>query len=254
MTQSEKALKFAALHVKGDPVVLYNIWDAGSARSIVDAGAKAVATGSWSVGAAQGYKDGEVLPLDLLLTIVQRISETVDVPVSIDFEGGYAKDPETVELNVTRLIKAGAIGLNFEDQIVGGGRALYETNFQQERLRAVKRAGDLADIPLCINARTDLFLKEQDPQKHASLMGEAIDRGASYKEAGATSYFVPGLVDPSLIAEICNAVSLPVNVMMKKGVPDIKSLASLGVARISYGPGPYASTMAGLSEAYQNIK
>jgi 2-methylisocitrate lyase-like PEP mutase family enzyme len=92
MSQIKKAKQFATLHVKGTPVVLYNAWDAGSAKAIVDAGAKAVATSSWSVAAAQGYEDGEGLPLDLAEQIVGRITGSVDVPVTVDFEGGYSDD------------------------------------------------------------------------------------------------------------------------------------------------------------------
>jgi 2-methylisocitrate lyase-like PEP mutase family enzyme len=252
MTQSDKARLFAGLHVKGDPVILYNIWDAGSAKAIADAGAKAIATGSWSVAAAQGFKDGEAIPLDLVLTIVSRIAASVDLPLTVDFEGGYAEDTETIAKNVTRLIAAGAIGVNFEDQCVGG-TGLYKPKVQHDRVKAVRRAAGTADLPLFINARTDLFLKESARDKHAGLLADAKDRAASYKEAGADSFFVPGLVDPKLIADICEAISLPVNVMMKDGAPSLETLASIGVARISYGPGPYFSSMTALAENYRNI-
>ena len=93
MTQAEKARYFKSLHVPGAPVVLYNIWDAGSAKAIAEAGAVALATGSWSVAAAQGYGDGQAIPLDFALQIIRRIAETVDLPLSVDFEGAYAVDP-----------------------------------------------------------------------------------------------------------------------------------------------------------------
>jgi len=252
MTQSNKARLFAGLHIKGDPIVLYNIWDAGGAKAIADAGAKAIATGSWSVAGAQGFADGEAIPLDLALTIVSRIAASVDLPLTVDFEGGYAEDPETIAKNVTQVIAAGAIGVNFEDQRVGGS-GLYDSKTQHGRVKAVRRAAEAADLALFINARTDLFLKEPARDKHAQLLDEAKDRAASYKEAGADGFFVPGLVDPRLIADICEAVSLPVNVMMRDGAPGLKELASLGVARVSYGPGPYISAMAALAESYRNI-
>ncbi|MEO1611169.1 MAG: isocitrate lyase/phosphoenolpyruvate mutase family protein, partial [Pseudomonadota bacterium] len=119
MSQSEKAARFAALHREGDPVVLYNIWDAGGAKALAEAGAPAVATGSWSVAAAHGYGDGEAIPLDLVLTIVGRIAATVDIPLTVDFEGAYAVDPSEAAENVRKLIRAGAVGINFEDRIVG---------------------------------------------------------------------------------------------------------------------------------------
>ena len=210
------------------------------------------ATGSWSVAAAQGFADGEAIPLDSALAIVSRIATSVDLPLTVDFESGYAEDPETIANNITQVIAAGAIGVNFEDQRVGGS-GLYPQKKQQERVKAVRRSAEAVGLALFINARTDLFLKEPARDKHAHLIDEAKDRAASYKEAGADCFFVPGLVDPGLVADICEAVDLPVNVMMRDGAPSLNVLASIGVARISYGPGPYISSMATLAETYKNI-
>ncbi|MEL6128201.1 MAG: isocitrate lyase/phosphoenolpyruvate mutase family protein, partial [Pseudomonadota bacterium] len=96
MSQAEFAQTFGSLHTPGAPLVLYNIWDAGGAKALAKAGAAAVATGSWSVAAAHGYPDGEAIPLDLLLRVVERIVATVDIPVSVDMEGGFAVAPEEV--------------------------------------------------------------------------------------------------------------------------------------------------------------
>ncbi len=93
MSQAEKAKEFAALHKKGEPVIIYNIWDAGTAQAVAKAGAKAVATGSASMAAAHGYSDGEQIPLSLVEIIASRIAESVDLPFSLDFEGGYAQSP-----------------------------------------------------------------------------------------------------------------------------------------------------------------
>ncbi len=252
MTQSDKTRAFASLHVKGDPLILFNVWDAGSAKAVAEAGARALATGSWSVAAAQGYGDGEAIPLNLLLTIASRIAATVDLPVSVDFEGGYDDDPDVVGQNVGSLIETGAIGMNFEDQRVGG-TGLFEIAAQQARIQAAREASTAAGIDFFINARTDLFLKERAPEKQVALMAEAKDRAAAYKEAGASGFFAPGLVTSDLIAEICTAVDLPVNVMMLDGSPSLDALASLGVARISHGPRPYRAAMAWLGEAASAI-
>jgi 2-methylisocitrate lyase-like PEP mutase family enzyme len=88
MDQTEKAARFAELHVRGAPLLLYNAWDAGSAKSILRAGAKAIATSSWSVAEAQGYRDGEAIPIELAEQIIARIAATIDVPVTVDIEGG----------------------------------------------------------------------------------------------------------------------------------------------------------------------
>lgn len=253
MTQADKAGTFAALHVKGDPLVLYNIWDAGSAKAVAEAGAAAVATGSWSVAAAQGYPDGESLPLDLLEIIVGRIAATVDVPLSVDFEGGYAAAPDDVARNVSRIVAAGAIGINFEDQVVGGDGSLYGADEQSKRIAAVRRAADAAGVPLFINARTDLFLKQKDHSRHADLMPDALTRAEAYQAAGADGFFVPGLVDPALIETVCGTVSLPVNVMKMPEAPPLAELAGLGVSRISFGPGPYRLSVKAIGERAASI-
>src|SRR5260370_4070041 len=104
MNQSEKAARFAALRVKGAPLLLYNAWDAGSARSVLEAGAKAIATSSWSVAAAQGYKDGETIPIELAEEFVGRIATSVDAPGTVDFEGGYSEDDDKLADNISRFI------------------------------------------------------------------------------------------------------------------------------------------------------
>jgi 2-methylisocitrate lyase-like PEP mutase family enzyme len=120
MNQSEKAARFAALHVKGAPLLLYNAWDAGSAKSILGAGAKAIATSSWAVAEAQGYRDGEAIPVGLVEQIVARIAGTIDVPVTVDFEGGYSDDDKVLAENVSRILERGVVGINFEDRVVQG--------------------------------------------------------------------------------------------------------------------------------------
>ncbi|MBB2713934.1 isocitrate lyase/phosphoenolpyruvate mutase family protein [Rhizobium sophoriradicis] len=242
MNQTEKAKAFHALHQKGNPIVLYNIWDAGTAKAVAEAGAKALATGSWSVAAAHGFADGEKLPMSALVETTKSIADFVDLPLSVDFEGANSAEPEGAAANVARLVEAGAVGINFEDRVVAG-EGLYPVESQAARIRAIRAMADGKDIPFFINARTDLFLAESDLAKHAGLVDEAIERGRAYAAAGGNGFFVPGLIDPGLIEKICAASSLPVNVMMRAGAPDVKTLARLGVGRISYGPGPYRSMM-----------
>src|ERR1700739_4090645 len=105
MNPTEKAACFAELHVKGAPLLLYNAWDAGSAKSVLEAGAKAIATSSWAVAEAQGYRDGEVIPVGLVEQIVARIASTIDLPVTVDFEGGYSDDDSVLAENVSRLLE-----------------------------------------------------------------------------------------------------------------------------------------------------
>lgn len=117
-SQIERAKLLKNLHVKGNPLILFNIWDVGSALAIQEIGAKIIATSSWSVAAAHGYEDGEKLPFDLALANIKRIITSVNIPVTIDLEGAYFDSPSEVQKTVTSVIEAGAVGINFEDQII----------------------------------------------------------------------------------------------------------------------------------------
>lgn len=245
--QIERARAFHALHVKGDPVVLFNVWDPGSAQAVVKAGAKALATGSWPVAAAFGFADGEKIPLALALDNFRRITASVELPATMDLEGGYGPAPATVASTVRQGIEAGAVGFNFEDQIVGGG-GLYEIATQVERVRAAADAVKASGVPAFINARTDIFLKAKPEEHSEALVEQAIARAAAYEKAGAHGFFAPGLGDPALIEKLCKAVTLPVNIIALAHVPPRQKLAELGVARVSHGPVPYRKMVVWLEE------
>src|SRR5215212_6354627 len=134
--QAERAQLFGALHVKGDPIVIFNVWDAGTGKAVTEVGARAVATGSYAVALANGYADGENIPLKFVIENLERIAAGVDLPVSLDFEGGYATEPEELRENIRQVIKAGAIGINFEDRIVEGG-GLYPIDQQCTRISTI---------------------------------------------------------------------------------------------------------------------
>ena len=245
MDQESKAKRLADLHAQSTPLVLYNVWDAGSAKAVADAGASAIATSSWEVAKAQGYEDGQDIPLELAEPILARIAAAVDLPVSADFEGGYTEDDAELADNISRLIDSGIVGVNFEDQIVNGSD-LYDIDRQSARIAAIRRAADTKGIPLFINARTDLVLgRGNDPE---STVGAALDRAGAYAAAGASSFFIPGLQEEHLIAKICAGITLPVNVMVMDGVPSNDRLAQIGVRRISYGPIPFINTMKALEQ------
>jgi 2-methylisocitrate lyase-like PEP mutase family enzyme len=250
MNQSEKAECFAGLHVKGRPMLLYNAWDAGSAKAILAAGAQAIATSSWSVAEAQGYRDGEAIPIALAEQIVGRIAATVDVPVTVDFEGGYSEDDDELAGNIARLIDLGVIGVNFEDRVVRG-TGLYDIARQAERIAAIRETAGQQGVNLFINARTDVFFEHGDDA--AGAVPEALERAKAYTAAGASGLFVPGLVDTALIGRIVESTSLPVNVMVMDGVPSNDRLAELGVARISYGPIPYIVALKTLEQETRTV-
>jgi 2-methylisocitrate lyase-like PEP mutase family enzyme len=160
MNQTEKAKHFAELHMKGTPLVLYNAWDAGSAKAILAAGAKAIATSSWSVAEAQGYRDGEAIPIEFAQRIVERITATIEAPVTVDFEGGYSEDDGKLADNISRLLDTGVIGINFEDRVVKGS-GLYSVDPQARRIAAIRNAAEQKGIDLFINARTDVFFEHR---------------------------------------------------------------------------------------------
>ncbi len=245
--QITKAETFAALHKKGDPVILYNIWDAGSAGAVRDAGAQAIATGSAPVAMAQGFGDGQNIPMEAALDNARRIVDAVDLPVTLDFEGAYAADVLGVAANVQQALSTGVIGFNFEDQIVGTND-LYDIETQEARVAALREGCDAAGIPAFINARTDIFLKAKPETHDNAMLDDAIARAGAYADAGASGFFAPGLRDEGLIARLCESTDLPVNIIALPGTPDTATLASLGVARISYGPVPYRQMLGWLQE------
>ncbi|NOT47981.1 MAG: isocitrate lyase/phosphoenolpyruvate mutase family protein, partial [Acidobacteria bacterium] len=227
--QHEMAKAFAALHVKGDPVIIFNVWDAGTARAAAEIGVSAVATGSYAVALANGFEDGEAVPLDLVLANLKRIVSTVDLPVSLDFEGGYAREQAELAENIKKVIEAGAIGINFEDRIVNG-EGIYCVEEQAARIRAIRRAADELSIPLFINARTDVFLSRDTSTHSKDHLKQSIDRAHAYAEAGASGFFAPALIYPDFIDKLCAESPLPVNILVCPGVPASKHLADLGVA------------------------
>jgi len=232
---------FAALHVPGDPVILYNIWDVGSALAVVAAGAKALATGSHPVADANGWPDGQNVPLDFALENADRIVGAVELPLTVDFEGAYSADPEQGAANVARLAGTGAVGCNFEDQVIGG-EGLHPIDLQVKRIAAIRRAvGDA----FFINARTDLFLKTQTYDD--GLVDQVVKRGKAFADAGASGFFVPRLSDAGQIERIVREVPLPLNVIAFPGAPDKKLWADAGVARISHGPFPHRALMSQLT-------
>ncbi len=247
LNPKEKAEQFHALHVRGRPLVLFNAWDPGSAKAVAAGGASAIATGSWSVAAANGYADGEQLPLDLAIDNLARIANSVDLPITIDLESGYGLHPKSVAEAVRRAIRAGAIGCNLEDSFPESG-ALRPAIDQARRLAAARSAAAACSLPFFINARTDVFLTTAS-NTHDALVTDAIGRALAYAEAGADGFFVPGLADKRLIARLVAESPLPINIMVTDTTPALKDLAELGVARVSHGPRPFLQMMKALEQA-----
>jgi hypothetical protein len=172
MNQAENAARFARLHVKGAPLLLYNAWDAGSAKAILEAGGRAIATSSWSVAEAQGYRDGETIPIGLAEQIIGRIVATIDVPVTVDFEGGYSEDEGELSDNISRLLDLGVIGINFEDRIdstMSSGRQAASPSFARRpsssEWRSSSTRGPICFLPRAATRHSRLVKPSNEPRR-----------------------------------------------------------------------------------------
>lgn len=248
-SMNELAARFARLHVAGKPLVLFNVWDAGSALAVAGSGAEAIATSSASVAEANGLTDGQEVPMEFALANARRITDAVDLPVTVDFEGGYAAELEQVEQHARLLAETGAVGCNFEDQVVGTDQ-LYSIDEQAKRIATVRRA---VDPDFFINARTDVFMKAPMDTHDVALVDHALERARAYADAGANGFFVPLLADLSLLERACRNAPLPVNFMTFPGCPSNQEVTATGVARISYGPFPYRDLMKDLERTAARV-
>lgn len=230
---------FHSLHASGF-LILPNCWDAGSGRIIETLGARAVATSSAAVCWARGYADGHHLPVDMLIQTVAEITRVVSIPVTCDFEGGYADDPKTVGENIAKVIGAGAVGVNLED-----GRVDADTHAR--KVEAAREAAAKAGVNLFINARTDVFLKALVPPEE--MLAETLRRAALYRAAGASGLFAPFAVAESDISTLAAECGMPLNVITKPGVPPAARLEALGARRLSSGTGLARAALNGLKAA-----
>jgi 2-methylisocitrate lyase-like PEP mutase family enzyme len=227
MTKVDSARVFHELHRSG-LLILPNAWDAGSARVIEDSGAKAIATSSAAVAWSHGYPDGEAMTKDALLSTVRAIVRVVGIPVSVDLEAGYARDPQATGTFAAQAVEVGAVGVNVEDGT--GSPDLLAAKIEQVKESAVK-----AGVDLWVNARVDVYLRRLKEGEGAYQ--ETVARAGRYRAAGANSIFVPGVSEEALIARLVGAVSLPLNVLAWPGLPPAEKLKALGVRRLSAGSG-----------------
>ncbi|MFC6080330.1 isocitrate lyase/PEP mutase family protein [Sphaerisporangium aureirubrum] len=224
---TEKSATLRALHVPGRPLVLPNVWDAGSARVVVDAGFPVVATGSAAVARSLGYDDGEATPAEEMLAAVARITRAVPVPVTADMERGYGMAPAEL---AERVAAAGAVGVNLEDSDPRTG-AIIDPAEQEDFLSAVRAAAP----ELVINARADTFV--HGTGSPGQRLTEAVERGRRYLRAGADCVFPILATDPAVITTLVTEIAAPVNILLLPGMPSIPDLSTMGVARISFGAG-----------------
>ncbi len=225
---AEAAQTFRDLHRPGDPLLLANCWDAGSARLIAASGARAMATTSAGLAWSHGYPDGDAIPLAVLTTAIAQIARVISVPLTVDIEGGFSSDPAAVGAVVEAVIASGGVGINIED-----GRGAPE--LLAAKIRAARAAGARMGVPLFINARIDVYLRSLVPADRA--VEEVLRRARMYHEAGADGAFPAGIVEPDAIRAVTTGTGMPVNVLVEAGLPSVDELRDLGVARVSAGSG-----------------
>ena len=248
----ERAQRFLELHRRPHVLILPNVWDAASARIVEAEGFPALATTSAGVANALGYRDGQQIPLDDLLWLVRRIVRVVQVPLSVDFEAGYADEPKQVAENCRRLLDAGGVGINLEDGTGKPERPLVDASHHVEKIRAIREVAAAAEIHLVINARTDVFLDAVGAPE--TRFDHAVNRLTQYRQAGADCLFVPGVTDLPTVAKLVQALRAPVNILATVGSPGVAELERAGVARVSLGSGPMRAAMGLLQKIAREIK
>jgi len=249
-TQKKKAEDFRELHHGKRILILPNGWDVPSARVFEDAGFPAVATSSAGMLVSLGYPDGEVIGRDGFVLAVGRIAKVLSVPLSADIVAGFGKTTKDVLVTVKAIMKTGAVGINIED-FAHATKKLYPIERQIENVKAIRKLGETKGIPIVINARTDaLRFAEGD---EGARFKEAVRRATAYRDAGADCVYPMGLTDQASIAAFVLALDFPVNVMMRKGLPEISELERLGVARVSFGPSASYAVMGLLKRAAKEV-
>jgi 2-methylisocitrate lyase-like PEP mutase family enzyme len=243
----DKAHALRRLHEDAAILVLVNAWDAASARTVAAVpGCRAIATASWAIAAAYGLADGERIGREGMLDVVASIAEAVDLPVTADLEGGYGVTPADVGETVARAIAAGAVGCNIEDGVQGNAK-LRDAQDAADRVAAARERAAREGVAVVITARTDVFLRGEDDPEAAILRGEA------YARAGADCVFVPGVRDAGVIRQLVHGIGAPVSILATPGAPSVRELQGLGVARVSFGPGPMGVALAALARSASDL-
>jgi len=226
MDLNNNATVFAHLHRQPHPLRLPNAWDAGSALLIESLGAAAIATTSAGVAWSLGYRDGDKLPLELHLASIASIARVINVPLSVDIEGGYATAEHSLERVVARFIDVGAVGINIQDGV-------DQPQTLCEKIGLARKVAERMGVKLYINARTDVYARNLVPA--AMQVDETLARAKLYRDAGADGLFVLGVTDPQAIREISDNTELLLNVIAWPGLLPADQLAALGVRRVSVG-------------------
>lgn len=229
--QAQQAELFRTKHRGPRLLLLPNAWDAMSARIFVAAGFEAIATTSGGLAWALGYADGEQTPWAEVVAATARIVRAAQVPVTADIEAGYGDTPDAVMKSVAEIIRAGAVGVNLEDGTPRAAVPIRSIADAADRIRAAREAARAAAVPIVINARTDLYLRNIGDEE--SRFAETVERGNAYLAAGADCFYPISLRDPATIGRMVTVLAAPININVRAGSPGVAELEALGVARAS---------------------
>lgn len=230
MSNNFKAFK--NLHQTDALFVLPNVWNVKSALLFQELKFPAIATSSMAVANSLGYEDGEAMPFADYLFIIKRILSSIQIPLSVDLEMGYAATDEKMYTNIQKLIDLGVVGINIEDSsIVKSSRVLKNANAFAKTIEKIKNKLTANGLNLFINIRCDTYiLNVKDKQQ------ETLKRLKAFETTGADGIFLPCVYDEKDISEAVSNTKLPLNVMCIPGIPDFDILNQLGVKRVSMGP------------------
>ena len=223
-TQAAKGEAFRALHA-GEPFVIPNPWDGGSARILAALGFRALATTSSGFAFTIGRLDGGAT-LDEVAAHVEALSSVTDLPVSVDLENGYGPEPEAAARAIARVAAAGAVGGSIEDWDAVQG--IYEVGHAVERVAAAVEVARALDFPFTVTARAENYLRGNPD------LADTIARLQAFEEAGADVLYAPWLETVEEIRTVCEAVSRPVNVLARPELT-LADMAGAGAQRVSVG-------------------
>jgi len=246
-SQADKAHQFLSLHRPGEPLLLPNPWDLGSAKLLVSLGFKALATTSSGFAASVGRKDGEVSREEALVHAAVIVAAT-DLPVSADLENGYAYEPAAVAETIRLGIEVGLAGGSVEDFTGQEDDPIYGHQVAAERVAAAAQAAHEGPVHFVLTARAENYLHGRPD------LADTIARLQAYQEFGADVLYAPGLRDIADIRTLVREVDRPVNVLAIGGAPPVPELAEAGVARVSVGGAFAFAALGALVEAATELR
>ncbi|RLV59944.1 isocitrate lyase/phosphoenolpyruvate mutase family protein [Parashewanella curva] len=223
-------MEFKELHYQSNALLVANVWDVFSAQLAAKSGYSAIGTSSAAIAKSRGVEDGENIPFSELVSLAKNIITQTSLPLTVDIEAGYSREPQEIIDNIVALARVGVVGINIEDSVVEEKRLLKDPIEFSELVSRIKQTLSELDLPIFINVRTDTFLiPVEEP------LAETLKRIRLYEESGADGMFIPCIVEESDIISVVSTTGLPVNVMCMPSLPHFQKLNEIGVKRISMG-------------------